>query len=160
MSVWKKGSIEGVIIIELIKHHDQRGFLYETFRLDELPADLKPVMSYISFTEPGMARGPHEHREQTDIFSIVGPGNFILKLWDNRDNSSTDHNYMEVSAGESNPLTIVIPPGVVHGYTNISTDIPGMVLNFPNRLYKGPGKMESVDEIRYEDDPNSPFQMD
>ncbi len=65
---WIKGHIEGVIIKKLVKHLDERGYLCETFRTDELPLALKPVMSYVSITEPGVARGPHEHFEQTDIF--------------------------------------------------------------------------------------------
>jgi dTDP-4-dehydrorhamnose 3,5-epimerase len=35
-----------------------------------------------------------------------------------------------------------------------------MVVNFPNRLFAGWGKKEPVDEVRHEDDPNSPFQLD
>lgn len=157
---WSKGKIDGVIIKPLVKYPDRRGFLCETFRLDELPPGLKPVMSYISYTEPGITRGPHEHTEQTDIFSFVGPGNFLLKLWDNRKGSSTYLNFMEIFAGRDNPITVVIPPGVVHGYKNISVAERGMVLNFPDRLYMGWGKKEAVDEIRHEDEKNSPFQMD
>ena len=157
---WTKGHIDGVIIKELVRHPDRRGYLCETYRLDELPPDLKPVMSYASFTEPGVARGPHEHIEQTDIFAFMGPGRFLLKLWDNRPYSSTCGHFMEVTAGEENPLTVIIPPGIVHGYKNISSTEQGMVLNFPDRLYKGPGKKEAVDEIRHEDDADSPFKME
>ena len=157
---WTKGQIEGVITKKLTKHLDYRGFLCETFRRDELPSDLNPVMSYISFTEPGIARGPHEHREQTDIFAFVGPANFKLKLWDNRNSSSTYMNWMEIYAGKDNLLLVVIPPGVVHGYKNISVAESGMVLNYPDRLFMGKGRKEEVDEVRHEDDPKSPFQMD
>ena len=157
---WTRGQIEGVVIKQLARHSDHRGTLCETYRLDELPGGLTPIMSYISLTEPGIVRGPHEHREQTDIFAIVGPGNFVLKLWDNRKSSPTYCNYMEIEAGSDNPITIIIPPGVVHGYKNISGTEQGTVLNYPDRLYKGTGKKEPVDEIRHEDDPSSPFQME
>ena len=157
---WNKGSIDGVIIKKLVKHLDERGYLCETFRSDELPADLKPAMSYVSFTEPGIARGPHEHVEQTDIFVFIGPGNFKVKLWDNRKESATYKNYMELYAGRDNLLLVTIPPGVVHGYKNITLTERGMVLNYPDRLFMGPGRQEEVDEIRHEDDPQSPFQMD
>ncbi len=156
---WSKGQIEGVEIKQLTKFVDRRGFLCETFRLDELPRDLKPVMSYVSYTEPGVARGPHEHREQTDIFAFLGPGNFLLRLWDNRPESPTRGNFMELIVGADNPVTVIIPPGVVHGYRNISAAERGMVLNFPNRLYRGWGRQEEVDEIRHEDDIDSPFVL-
>jgi len=160
LTSWKQGNIEGVVIKQLRKYMDRRGFLCETFRLDELPTELKPVMSYVSYTEPGMIRGPHEHREQTDIFCFLGPGNFLLKLWDNRLSSCTHGNFMELYVGEDNPLLVIIPPGVVHGYKNISSHTRGMVFNYPDRLYRGWGKIEEVDEIRYEEDEASPFELE
>ncbi len=157
---WFEGSIHDVILKKLVKHLDERGYLFETFRSDELPADLKPTMNYVSVTEPGIARGPHEHHEQTDIFAFAGPGNFKLKLWDNRSSSPTYRNWMELYAGQDKPMLVVIPPGIVHGYKNISSLERGMVLNFPDKLFMGPGKKELVDEIRHESDQNSPFSME
>lgn len=157
---WREGIIDGVVVRKLVKYLDRRGFLCETFRLDELPPGLQPVMSYISYTEPGVSRGPHEHREQTDIFAFIGPGNFMLKLWDKRMDSSTRGCSMIIFAGADNPLLVVIPPGVVHGYKNITAAGRGMVLNFPDRLYMGPQKRGIIDEIRHEDESGSPFKMD
>jgi dTDP-4-dehydrorhamnose 3,5-epimerase len=34
------------------------------------------------------------------------------------------------------------------------------VINLPNQLYAGQGKQEPVDEIRHEDDRDSPYQID
>ncbi len=157
---WQKGQIAGVIVKKLSKHLDNRGFLCETFRIDELPQGLQPVMSYVSYTEPGGARGPHQHSSQTDIFTFLGPGNFRLRLWDTRENSETRGCFVEIYAGRDNPLTIVVPPGVVHGYKNISAGERGLVINYPDQLYKGWGKAEPVDETRYEDDANSSFSME
>ncbi len=155
-----KGPIDGVVINKLTKHTDHRGSLCETYRLDELPPGLTPVMSYISYTEPGQTRGPHEHLEQTDIFAFIGPGNLLLKLWDNRKASPTYKNCVELIAGFDNPLTVIIPPGIVHGYKNISATERGMVLNYPDRLFKGPGKKEEPDEVRHEEVKNSPFRIE
>ncbi len=152
--------IQGVITYKRISYIDQRGSLTETVRIDELLVGIQPVMSYISFTKPGGSRGPHEHKEQTDIFSFIGPGNFLICLWDNREKSSTRGNYMEIIAGENNPLTLVVPPGVVHGYKNISNRIQGMVINYPDQLYKGWLKSDEVDEIRYEDESDCQFRME
>ncbi|GAB4114364.1 MAG: dTDP-4-dehydrorhamnose 3,5-epimerase family protein [Candidatus Caldatribacteriota bacterium] len=148
---FKKGEIEGVVIEKLIKFSDERGFLVETFRRDNLPGDLQPVMSYVSYTKPGIARGPHEHLTQTDVFCFIGLGNFKIKLWDNRKESKTYGNCMEIVGGEDNPIRVIVPPGVVHGYKNISSEVDGMVLNYPDKLYRGWGKKEKVDEIRHED---------
>ena len=148
--IFKEGEIEGVIVKNLEKHIDNRGYLIETYRMDQLPNNLQPKMSYISCTKPGIRRGPHEHKKQTDIFCFIGPGTFRIKLWDNRRDSSTFRNFMEMKGGEDNLITVVVPPGVVHGYENIS-EKEGMVLNFPDKLYRGWGKKEEVDEIRHED---------
>ena len=155
---FKKGDIIGVKIISLKRNEDERGILIETFRIDTLPDNIKPEMGYISFTKPGVARGPHEHKFQTDIFSFPGPGNFKVKLWDNRKDSKTYGNFMEILAGEDNPITVTVPPGVVHGYINVSK-VLGMILNYPDKLYRGWDKKEEVDEIRYESDVESEFKF-
>ena len=148
---FKKGEIKGVIIEKLVKYSDERGFLVETFRIDTLTDNLRPVMSYVSYTNPGIARGPHEHLKQTDIFCFMGSGNFRIKLWDNRKESKTYRCCMEILGGEDNPIRIIVPPGIVHGYKNISEEVDGMVLNYPDKLYRGWGRKEEVDEIRHED---------
>ena len=152
MMKFKKGEIEGVIIEKLNKFSDERGFLIETFRVDNLSDNLQPVMSYVSYTRPGIARGPHEHLKQTDIFCFMGPGNFKIKLWDNRKESKTYRCCMEIIGGEDNIIRVIVPPGVVHGYKNISEEADGMVLNYPDKLYRGWSKKEEVDEIRHEDE--------
>lgn len=147
---FKSGEIEGVIVKKLTRFSDERGYLVETYRTDNLPNKLKPMMSYISYTKAGIARGPHEHEKQTDIFCFMGPGNFKIKLWDNRKNSKTFGNYTELIGGKDSPLQVVVPPGVVHGYKNISEVEIGMVLNYPDKLYGDLNKKEKIDEIRYE----------
>jgi dTDP-4-dehydrorhamnose 3,5-epimerase len=153
-----EGTIEGVVVFTLSRHTDARGYLMETFRLDMLPASLHPVMGYLSVTEPGIMRGPHEHSRQTDIFTFTGPGTFRICLWDNRTGSPTYRRKMTIRGGEENPITIVAPPGVVHGYQNVSMNTKGFVLNYPDQLYAGWGRREPVDEIRHEIDGNVFFE--
>ncbi len=148
---FKEGEIKGVIIEKLNKFYDERGFLAETFRIDNLPKEIRPMMSYISYTKPGITRGPHEHKKQTDIFCFIGPGNFRIKLWDNRKESKTFGNYVDAIGGEDNPIRVIVPPGVVHGYKNIYKEADGMVINYPDKLYRGWYRKEEVDEIRHED---------
>ena len=151
--------IKDVIVRPLKKMIDERGWLAELYRQDDLGEIPTPVMSYISLTLPGVARGPHEHVSQTDYFCFIGPSNFKIVLWDNRKNSQTSGKKMIIYAGEDNPTLVVVPPGVVHGYKNIGIK-EGMVVNYPDKLYKGPGKKQDVDEIRHESEANSIFKMD
>lgn len=159
MRNFKTGEINDIIIKDLIKYEDDRGWLIELFRKDIIDENVFPEMSYISLTYPGVVRGPHEHLEQTDYFCFVGPSTFKLVLWDNRKESATYNNKMSLSLGENDPKMVIVPPGIAHAYKNIG-DKPGLVINHPNRLYAGWGKKEKVDEIRYENDPESPFKVD
>jgi len=146
--------MEGVEIKELKPFEDQRGWLAEILRDDE--SGFRPVMSYLSMTKPGLVRGPHEHVEQADCFCFIGK--FKLYLWDNRKGSSTyrQHKFIDTSGS---PIIAIVPPGVVHAYKNIGSE-EGLVINMPDRLYKGKGKRDDVDEIRYEDDASSPFRIE
>jgi dTDP-4-dehydrorhamnose 3,5-epimerase len=148
--------IEGVVIKKLNKYDDERGWLAEIFRNDE--DSLKPVMGYISQTKPGVVRGPHEHKEQADFFIFAGPGKFKLYLWENRAGKENYRKLETYEFGEDNPASIIVPAGVVHGYKCIS-DKPAWVINLPDKLYKGEGKKEESDEVRWEGVDDSPFQI-
>lgn len=152
------GEIDDVLIKSLQLRQDDRGWLIELFRQDEVPKDCWPVMTYVSQTLPGVTRGPHEHVHQTDGFAFVGPSNFRLFLWDTRIGSPTHGRNIVMEVGESNPTAIWVPPGVVHAYCNIG-DVPGLVFNAPNKLYAGWGKKDKVDEIRHEDAEPGKFSM-
>lgn len=152
-------TIADVIIRPLASHADSRGWLVELYREDDLAESIHPVMAYVSQTLPGVARGPHEHADQTDYFAFLGPGDFELFMWDARAGSPTFGLHTRSIHGASNPSAVSIPPGVVHAYRNVSS-VPGWVFNAPNRLYAGRGKKEPVDEIRHEQDPQSPYRLE
>ncbi|MDP3260826.1 MAG: dTDP-4-dehydrorhamnose 3,5-epimerase family protein [Thermodesulfovibrionales bacterium] len=170
--MFKTGDIEGVFVKKMETYADNRGWLGELFRKDDPTLTLihgnfrtqadspertkfYPAMSYISITNPDVVRGPHEHREQTDYFCFLGK--FKLYLWDNRKDSPTHKNKKIFENADR--LIVVVPPGVVHAYKNTG-EKDAIVLNFPDRLYGGWNKEEKVDEIRYEDDAESPFKIE
>ena len=153
------GTVDGVVLKPLRKFHDDRGWLCELFRDDEIPEEFRPAMAYMSVTEVGVARGPHEHADQADFFCFLGPGNFKLYLWDARPESPTCGVLQAEVVGADRPTAVIVPAGVVHAYRNVSA-VPGLVFNCPNRLYKGRGRKEPVDEIRHEERPDSLFRMD
>ncbi len=157
--MFSDGPINGVLVKDLKIYTDQRGWLAELFRLDELESEFAPQMAYISMTNVGVARGPHEHRDQADLFCFLGPSTFRIYLWDNRSSSGTFRKKMVTEAGESAPKSLLVPAGVVHAYKNVGR-VPGMVVNCPNRLFAGRERREAVDEIRHEADVNSIFQLD
>lgn len=146
----------GARLYRLEKLHDDRGWLCELFRQDDLEVETVqsycPVMAYASITLPGVMRGPHEHGQQADLFSFIGPGTFDLYLWNSVETFREDvHSKQTWRVGENCPHTVWVPPGVIHAYVNVS-DQPGLVFNAPNRLYGGPGKHYGVDEVRHEEE--------
>ena len=155
---FKSGEIQGVLVTLIARYRDERGWLAETFRHDELSGEFHPAMGYSSETLPGVCRGPHEHANQADLFVFMGPGTFRMWLWDNRSDSPTYRHRWVLEGGEAHPIRVLVPKGVVHAYQNISK-FPAMVHNFPNRLFAGEHKKHPVDEIRHEGDPNTPFQL-
>lgn len=140
-----------IYIKQLEKFDDERGWLTEIFRIGLTEY---PIMGYISCTNPGVVRGPHEHKEQSDAFYFMGE--FELYLWDNRPIFLSYKEKLVIKT-ELDKLYCV-PPGVVHAYKNIGNSI-GYVFNGPDRLYRGYDKKQPADEIRHELDENSDFQI-
>ena len=154
------GPIDGVAVTQLSDnaHGDRRGWLAEIYRVDETPCSERPRMAYISLTKPRASRGPHSHQFQTDRFLFASLETLLLYLWDDRPDSKTYRHKMIIPVGGLNRCTVLVPPGVVHGYTNIDA-LNAVVINFPNRLYCGEDRKEEPDELRYEDDPDTPFKI-
>jgi dTDP-4-dehydrorhamnose 3,5-epimerase len=156
---FRERQIKGVVVGKLAKALDSRGWLAELFRSDQVAAEFFPAMAYISATRPGITRGPHEHVDQADLFCFIGPSNFKLRMWDNREDSETFRCVSTIVVGEDNPASVLVPAGVVHAYQNVGA-VEGIVINCPNRLYRGVDRKEEVDEIRHENNEQTVFRMD
>src|SRR5260370_16413692 len=70
---FQPGEIKDVVVRDLRKFNDRRGWLTELFRHDQLEAKFFPAMAYISSTNPKVARGPHEPVDQADPFFFFTP---------------------------------------------------------------------------------------
>lgn len=155
---FRPGKVDDIVFKPLTTHRDGRGSLCELFRQDEMPNDVFPAMAYVSETLPGATRGPHEHLQQTDYFCFLGSATFHLYLWDNRPESPTYLCHEIAILREGRPTAVLVPPGVVHAYRNVG-EAGGLVINSPNRLYRGEGRSDPIDEVRHEDDPKSVFRL-
>lgn len=158
-SQFRNGKIHDVVVRPLTKFLDERGWLAELFRSDEMDTSIMPAMAYLSMTQPGVARGPHEHVDQTDYFCFIGPSNFKVYLWDSRVDSPTFGVRQVIYSGIDSPSAVIVPPGVIHAYKNIGQE-NGIVFNAPNRLFAGEGKRSPVDEIRHEEGVASTYLID
>ena len=139
--------IDGVRIKKLKVIADERGFLMEMLRDDdELFQRFGQV--YLSVVYPGVVKGWHYHRKQTDHFVFV-KGMAKVVLYDDRDGSPTRGEVNEFFMGEHNPILLVIPPLVLHGMKGIG-DEPAYLVNVPTEHYI----YDNPDEHRV--DPNDP----
>ena len=138
--------IEGVNVKALKVIADERGYLMEMMRADD-PFFQRFGQSYVSVAYPGVVKGWHYHKVQTDHFVIV-KGMMKVVLYDARDGSPTKGLINEFFMGEKNPILVTIPPGVVHGMKGIGTE-PAMLVNVPTEMYQ----YDKPDEFRI--DPNS-----
>ena len=133
--------IDGVKVRQLKPIHDERGYLLEMLRSD-WPEFAKFGQMYITIAYPGVVKGWHYHRIQTDNFVVVR-GTAKVVCYDNRDGSKTKGEVNEFFPGEKNPMLIQIPPLVVHGFKAIGGE-SAYVVNAPTERYS----YEKPDEFR------------
>ncbi len=124
--------IEGVRIKKLKVIPDERGFLMEMMRDDD-EFFQRFGQVYLSVGYPGVVKGWHYHKKQTDHFTFV-KGMAKVVLFDRRDGSPTRGEVNEFFMGEQNPILLVIPPGVLHGMKGIGTG-PAYLVNVPTEHY-------------------------
>ena len=134
--------IEGVITKPLKVIPDERGRLMEILRSDD-PVFEKFGQVYMTTTYPGVVKGWHYHKIQSDHFAVV-KGMIKLVLWDARD-EALGHGYHgprsttaglvnEFFIGEHNALLVKIPPFIMHGFKGIGTK-EAIVINTPTEAY-------------------------
>lgn len=125
--------IDGVQIKRLKVIPDDRGRLMEILRCDEAGLFERFGQVYVSYTYPGVVKGWHMHRQQTDHMACL-VGMLKLVLYDGRDGSPTRGEVQEIYFGIHQPLLVKIPPGVWHGWQNIGPT-EAMAVNIPDAPY-------------------------
>jgi dTDP-4-dehydrorhamnose 3,5-epimerase len=118
--------IEDVKIIPLKQISDERGKIMHMIRCTD-PHFEKFGEIYFSVAYPGVIKGWHLHTKQTQFYAVIS-GMIKLVLYDERKNSKTFGELMEIFTGEDNYQLIKIPVGVVNGYKTIGVK-PAIVAN-------------------------------
>ncbi len=143
--------IAGVQVKQLRQIPDERGWLMEIVRRDE--TELLPTFGqvYVSATYPGVVKGWHYHKKQVDNFACVA-GMVKLVLVDTREDSPTRDLVNEFFIGTRNPLLVLVPCLVYHGWKCVSLE-PSLVVNIPTEPYD----REAPDEYRLEPHGTLPY---
>jgi len=127
--------IPGVRVEPLAIHPDDRGYFLEIARLGSGPVAHFPPDSQVScaLSYPGTIKAFHFHRHQTD-FWVPAQGMFQVALVDLRAGSPTHGLRNTLYVGQLRPWSLIIPPGVGHGYKVIG-DSAAMLVYLTNRIY-------------------------
>ncbi|PHD74964.1 spore coat protein [Bacillus sp. AFS043905] len=125
--------IEGVKVKKLVKHCDDRGFFAELVRDDEPELLSRFGQASCSMSYPGVIKAFHYHEKQDDLWFFPS-GNAQVVLFDLRAGSSTKGETDVYYMGEENPIMLLIPKGVAHGY-RVLGQRPATIIYFTTESY-------------------------
>ncbi len=112
-------AIHDVVVKKLVTHSDDRGYFREVLRDDDHL--LRHFgQTAVTKTYPGVIKAFHWHHDQDDIW-YVAAGMARVVLHDLRPESPTCGQTQVIYAGEDNPVVILIPAGIAHGYQVLGT---------------------------------------
>jgi len=106
--------INGVQVIPLKRIPDERGTIMHMLRATD-PHFQQFGEIYFSTIYKDVIKGWHLHREMTLNYSCVH-GRIKLVLFDDREQSSTRGELMEIFLGPDNYSLVIIPPEVWNGF--------------------------------------------
>lgn len=118
--------IDGVSVIPLKQIPDERGKIMHMLRADDPHFDRFGEI-YFSVVYPGVIKGWHLHTKMTLNYAVP-VGMIKLVLYDDRENSSTKGQLVELFIGEDNYCLVKIPPRLWNGFKGIGTK-PAVVAN-------------------------------
>lgn len=124
--------IQDVVVKQLVRHSDDRGFFMEILRDDDA---LLKRFGQASFSKsyPGVIKAFHYHELQDDLWFFPS-GNAQVVLHDLRVSASTYGETNTFYMGEDNPLLLLIPIGVAHGYRVLGAE-PAVIMYFTTMSY-------------------------
>jgi dTDP-4-dehydrorhamnose 3,5-epimerase len=154
MESYSMGLIEGVRVAPLNPSSDTRGSLSEL--IDPHTAGSEPIVHiYQVIAKADSRRAWQYHRRQFDRLAFTN-GHFRIALYDLRADSNTFGLLNVLVAGADQPMSLRIPPMVVHGVHNYGTEDASFI-NMPTQLWN-PARPDKY-RIR-EKDPRIPFSFD
>jgi len=123
--------LNGVEVLRLRRHVDDRGYFMELFRAnathegsEELARFFDGVevaqLNYSIIDRSSTVKGLHYHLGQMDIWFCPPESKMKIVLWDLRRSSSTSGRVQVVVAGGGQDVLVKIPAGVAHGYRPLS----------------------------------------
>ena len=144
-------AIPGVLLLREQRHRDQRGAFTRVVDLPALAAAGRPFavvqVSYAENSVAGTIRGMHyqvsPHQESKIVWCLDGSAFDVLV--DIRPDSATFGDWVGVTLSADEATSVLVPPGVAHGYQCIEDDT---TLSY---LIDAPFHPESARTLRWDD---------
>lgn len=133
--------IHDVFVRPLRQIPDERGKIMPMLRCDE-PHFERFGEIYFSVVYPGVVKGWHRHSVMTLNYAVVA-GAIKLVLYDDRPESPSAGQLMELYPGEANYVLVTVPPGVWNGFKGIGTT-PAIVANCATHPHN-PNEIQRLD---------------
>jgi dTDP-4-dehydrorhamnose 3,5-epimerase len=130
--------IEGVKIIPLKQFPDERGKIMQMLKSTDPHFTKFGDMSF-SIAFPGVVKGWHKRKTMTSNIAVPF-GKVKWVLYDDRENSKTKGEVMEIFLGEDNYNLLSIPPGITSGYKTYGVT-HSIVANCTNEAHDDGGKI-------------------
>jgi dTDP-4-dehydrorhamnose 3,5-epimerase len=133
--------IDGVQVVPLRRIADERGTVMHMLRATD-PHFTEFGEIYFSTVYRGVVKGWHRHREMTLNYACVF-GRIKLVLYDERPDSPSKGELLELFLGPDNYALVVIPPGVWNGFKGMN-DPWAVVANCATRPHD-PSRSDRLD---------------
>ena len=139
----KETKIKGLEVVSLDVHFDERGYLFEIIHDYDMP---KFGQVYaVGNPAKGAIRAFHKHEVLWDYFCIVkGSAKFVFV--DDREDSETYKEKVEIVGSEKSPKMFIVPPGVYHGWMSLEDNT--LMISVASEVYN----KEKPDEVRVSPD--------
>ncbi len=133
--------IQGVKLVKLETHVDDRGYLTEILRAGDEHFTKFGQVYLVGNATRGVIRAWHKHKELWDWF-FISHGSAKFALRDDRPESPTHEEINTFILGERSPGVLVVPPGVYHGWMSLEDDT--QLISTASEVYK----RSNPDEVR------------
>lgn len=133
--------IEGVKLVKLVAHVDDRGYLIEILRATDEHFTKFGQVYLVGNMARGVIRAFHKHEVLWDWF-FISHGSAKFALRDDRPASPTYEQMETHVITQRNPSLLVVPPGVFHGWMSLEDDT--QMISTASEVYN----REKPDEVR------------
>ena len=144
--------IEGVQVVPLRRIPDERGTIFHMLRSDD-PHFQNFGEIYFSSIYRGVIKGWHLHHEMTLNYACIY-GRIKLVCYDDRPDSPTRGELMEIFLGPDNYSLVVVPPEIWNGHKGMGLDV-SIVVNCATHVHD-PAQSERLDPF----DTSIPYDWD